>query len=70
MPLCNCGNVYVGNAGACQACIVASIEDGGVAREEYQCDGCGCTDDDACPGGCSWIAPNVCSNCAHLLVEA
>lgn len=33
------------------------------------CIGCGCTDEDACPGGCSWIAisPNehagACSAC-------
>lgn len=25
---------------------------------------CGCTDDRACPGGCYWVFPNVCSACA------
>lgn len=24
---------------------------------------CGCTDNNACSGGCSWIEPNVCSRC-------
>jgi hypothetical protein len=34
------------------------------------CIGCGCTDDCACEGGCSWVAENVgvglCSTCAHF----
>jgi hypothetical protein len=35
------------------------------------CRVCGCTDDDACPGGC-WWAPDpeggdLCSQCAHRL---
>jgi hypothetical protein len=29
---------------------------------------CGCTDDDACEGGCWWIAPGVCSS--HDLADA
>lgn len=24
---------------------------------------CRCTDDYACPGGCWWVAPNLCSRC-------
>lgn len=28
------------------------------------CRGCGCTDEFACPGGCFWIAPGLCSACA------
>ena len=31
------------------------------------CRVCGCTDDDACPGGCSWLPTSLegdlCSNC-------
>jgi hypothetical protein len=27
------------------------------------CMGCGCTDDHACPGGCSWVAESWCSAC-------
>jgi hypothetical protein len=37
------------------------------ARSERKliCEGCGCTDDNACPGGCHWISlkPPVCSRC-------
>lgn len=32
-----------------------------------RCVRCGCTDDEACPGGCSWVAGgmvDVCSACA------
>jgi Fe-S-cluster-containing dehydrogenase component len=41
--------------------------------DEATCVGCGCTEDDACPGGCSWV-PNgagveVCSSCVDRLVE-
>lgn len=25
---------------------------------------CGCTDDHACPGGCYWVEPNLCSACS------
>jgi hypothetical protein len=30
---------------------------------------CGCTDLDACPGGCAWAAPRlpICSACVELL---
>ncbi|MBR0855444.1 hypothetical protein [Bradyrhizobium liaoningense] len=30
------------------------------------CSGCGCTDDQACPGGCWWVTynPPLCSACA------
>ena len=27
------------------------------------CRGCGCTDDRACPGGCWWVEPDLCSSC-------
>lgn len=30
----------------------------GVCRE------CGCTNERPCPGGCSWIEPDLCSACA------
>lgn len=29
-----------------------------------QCRRCGCTDRHACPQGCSWTAPGLCSVCA------
>lgn len=28
------------------------------------CRECGCTDNHACPGGCSWEEPDLCSSCA------
>lgn len=28
------------------------------------CRSCGCTDNFACPGGCSWAGPDLCSSCA------
>lgn len=28
------------------------------------CHACGCTDDCACPEGCEWVGPNLCSSCA------
>lgn len=27
------------------------------------CEDCGCSEYDACPGGCSWVARNLCSTC-------
>lgn len=35
----------------------------GVCRE------CGCTDERACPGGCSWVEPDLCSQCAEEIEE-
>ena len=29
-----------------------------------KCRVCGCTDDQACEGGCSWAEPDLCSKCA------
>ena len=34
-----------------------------------KCKYCGCTDDNACEGGCSWVAKDVCSKCAAKLVR-
>lgn len=28
------------------------------------CVHCGCSDERACPGGCYWIVPGLCSACA------
>ncbi|WP_449240565.1 hypothetical protein [Desulfoscipio gibsoniae] len=30
------------------------------------CRVCGCTDDNACPGGCWWVEPDLCSRCAEM----
>lgn len=29
------------------------------------CSSCGCTWTRACPGGCHWVAPNLCSSCVE-----
>ena len=29
------------------------------------CRVCGCTDAEACPGGCIWAEPDLCSRCAR-----
>lgn len=36
---------------------------GALAPAVTTCRGCGCTDDHACPGGCSWVEPDLCSAC-------
>ena len=33
-----------------------------------RCRSCGCTDARACPGGCYWVEPDLCSACAGPLV--
>jgi hypothetical protein len=29
-----------------------------------RCSECGCTEEAACPGGCYWVEPGLCSACA------
>ncbi len=36
---------------------------GALEAAKRYCHDCGCTDDCACPGGCSWIGLNLCSAC-------
>jgi len=33
------------------------------------CQVCGCTDERACPGGCYWIAEELCSNCGVIITR-
>lgn len=33
-----------------------------------QCRRCGCTERHACPGGCAWATPDLCTRCAARLV--
>lgn len=33
------------------------------------CRACGCSDDDACPTGCYWVARDLCSTCVVRLNE-
>lgn len=35
-----------------------------MAATERRCRVCSCTDLQACPGGCSWVGPDLCSSCA------
>ncbi|ENE2730594.1 TPA: helix-turn-helix domain-containing protein [Stenotrophomonas maltophilia] len=35
-----------------------------MAATERRCRVCSCTDMQACPGGCSWAGPDLCSSCA------
>jgi len=32
-----------------------------------KCRACGCTEAKACPGGCYWFEPDLCSKCAGVL---
>jgi hypothetical protein len=36
-----------------------------VFAEQGVCRICGCTGEQACPGGCVWAEPNLCSRCAR-----
>lgn len=38
-----------------------------IPESPIHCDMCGCSEDDACPGGCSWALPGICSECAHAI---
>ena len=38
-----------------------------VDEDEQKCRVCGCTDDMACPGGCYWVEPDLCSRCAERM---
>jgi hypothetical protein len=39
---------------------------------KLKCRSCGCTDDRACPGGCSWVSlnPPICSACVDEALPA
>lgn len=32
---------------------------------KWKCRGCGCTNERACKGGCSWAEKNLCDQCLH-----
>lgn len=38
-------------------------------RARSICRGCGCTDDNACPDGCFWVEPDLCSQCVDIYDE-
>lgn len=37
---------------------------------ERICRYCGCTDEQACPGGCSWVTDDLCSACQQRAQDA
>lgn len=43
----------------------------GLEIEDYSfvCRGCGCTNDHACEGGCSWVELDLCSVCAQKVAQ-
>jgi hypothetical protein len=46
------------------------LEEDSPQQEKRRCRVCGCTDDHACPGGCYWVAPDLCSACASAAPNA
>lgn len=36
---------------------------------DKRCRVCGCTDSNACDGGCFWIAPDLCSVCYYEMID-
>jgi len=40
-----------------------------VQRNDGVCRVCGCTWNNACPGGCYWVEPDLCSRCAEKEVK-
>lgn len=51
--------------------LIGARDEEEAARKRYKqlsgarsCSRCHCTDDWACEGGCWWVAPDLCSNCA------
>ena len=41
-----------------------TIEKKMTPADEQKCRACGCTQERACPGGCYWVEPDLCSTCA------
>ncbi len=63
-----CEDPQTKDMGACTTecdaylCSVEAEADGGTST--WKCTECGCTDLNACAGGCSWKRKNLCSQCA------
>ncbi len=39
------------------------VPTGSALDDVPRCQACGCTDFEACPGGCIWATPDLCSRC-------
>lgn len=40
------------------------VDDGPEIDEDTACRECGCSEEDACPDGCYWVEPDLCSSCS------
>lgn len=49
--------------------IVTLVAKAEVCGVERACRVCGCTEDHACDGGCSWVGGDLCSKCEGLLKD-
>lgn len=38
-------------------------------KDEQKCRVCGCTQYNACEGGCYWVKEDLCSKCAEKMIE-
>jgi len=38
-------------------------------KSERKCKVCGCTQNNACPGGCYWVEDDLCSACNTILIK-
>ncbi len=54
----NCGQEVGEDFSTCPECFT-----------ERSCKVCGCTDNNACEGGCYWIAEDLCSQCEDKLPD-
>lgn len=47
-----------------------AVEQVRAQTEAWRCRGCGCTNGTPCEGGCWWVEPNLCSQCADQKDDA
>jgi hypothetical protein len=50
---------------AARVAAIAEVVDGATTELERRCRICGCTDAEACDGGCTWYAVDVCDRCVN-----
>ena len=55
---------HLGYGPYCTACELETVCPKPNKPNEQQCRVCGCTQNHACPGGCYWVEPDLCSQCA------
>ena len=68
--MCDCDGEDHENSAASEECIhdcERDLDDLGLPGYEDEleprCRACGCTESHACPGGCVWATPDLCSRC-------